>query len=75
MDKHTHSKTVNNFTFSALLGLLFGSRLVGTTEDNRELALAHYQAGFKPLLYGILFALVLTCFLNETGPAVRKFQT
>jgi hypothetical protein len=35
-------------------------------------ALAHYQAGFKPLLYGILAALVLTLFLKETGPAVRN---
>jgi len=36
------------------------------------LALAHYQAGFKPLLYGIFLAFVLTLFLRETGPATRK---
>jgi hypothetical protein len=35
-------------------------------------ALAHYQAGFKPLIFGVVLALVLTCFLKETGPAVRK---
>jgi MFS family permease len=61
-----------NFTFSALLGPVFGSRLVRSPEDNDVTALAHYQAGFKPLLYGIALALVLTCFLKETGPAVRK---
>jgi sugar phosphate permease len=61
-----------NFTFSALLGPVFGSRLVQEPGDNDTMALAHYQAGFQPLLYGIVLALVLTCFLKETGPAVRK---
>jgi hypothetical protein len=41
-------------------------------EGGNEVALAHYQAGFKPLLYGILGALVLICFLKETGPATQK---
>jgi MFS family permease len=61
-----------NFTFSALLGPVFGSRLVQMPEGGNEVALAHYQAGFKPLLYGILGALVLICFLKETGPATQK---
>jgi MFS family permease len=61
-----------NFTFSALLGPVFGSRLVQSTEVHETAALAHYQAGFKPLLFGIVLALVLTCFLKETGPAARK---
>ena len=61
-----------NFTFSALLGPVFGSRLVQMPEGDVGLALAHYQAGFKPLLYGIIVALVLTFFLKETGPASRK---
>lgn len=61
-----------NFTFSALLGPLFGARLVGIPEGNVDLALAHYQAGFKPLLYGIAIALVLSMFLKETGPAAKK---
>jgi hypothetical protein len=34
--------------------------------------LAHYQAGFKPLLYGIIVALVLTFLLKETGQVRRK---
>ena len=61
-----------NFTFSALLGPVFGSRLLQMPEGDVGRALAHYQAGFKPLLYGIIVALVLTFFLKETGPASRK---
>jgi MFS family permease len=61
-----------NFTFSALLGPVFGSRLVEMPEGDASLALAHYQAGFRPLLYGIIAALILTFFLKETGPARRK---
>jgi MFS family permease len=61
-----------NFTFSALLGPVFGARLVEIPEGDTGLALAHYQAGFKPLLYGIIVALILTVFLKETGPATKK---
>jgi hypothetical protein len=35
-------------------------------------SLAHYQADFKPLLYGIIAALILTFFLRETGRVSRK---
>jgi MFS family permease len=61
-----------NFTFSALLGPVFGARLVRSPDDADVTALAHYQAGFQPLLYGVLLALILTFFLRETGSAVRK---
>ena len=61
-----------NFTFSALLGPVFGARLVEMPEGDTSLALAHYQAGFRPLLYGIVVALILTFFLKETGPASKK---
>jgi MFS family permease len=61
-----------NFTFSALLGPVFGSRLLQMPEGDVGRALAHYQAGFKPLLYGIIVALILTFFLKETGPAIRR---
>lgn len=61
-----------NFTFSALFGPVFGSRLVQMSEGAETLTLEHYQAGFKPLLYGIMLVLVMTCFLKETGPATRK---
>ena len=61
-----------NFTLSALLGPVFGARLVTMPEGDVNLALAHYQAGFKPLLYGLLLAFILSLFLKETGPAVRR---
>ena len=61
-----------NFTFSALLGPVFGARLVEMPQGDTSLALAHYQAGFRPLLYGIAVALILTFFLRETGPRSRK---
>lgn len=61
-----------NFTFSALLGPVFGSRLVQEPAGGDVLGLKHYQAGFAPLLFGIVLALVLTCFLKESGPVTRK---
>ena len=61
-----------NFTFSALLGPVFGARLVSAGNGADTLSLTEYQQGFKPLLYGILVALVLSFFLKETGTAVRK---
>jgi MFS family permease len=61
-----------NFTFSALLGPVFGARLMREPSEAEVSNLAHYQSGFQPLLYGILLALILTLFLRETGPAVRS---
>jgi MFS family permease len=61
-----------NFTFSALLGPVFGSRLVEVSQGSGQMSLEHYQVGFAPLLYGIIAALVLTCFLKETGLAAQK---
>lgn len=61
-----------NFTFSALLGPVFGSRLVQESGGDDTVGLAHYQAVFAPLLLGIALAMVLTLLLKETGPAVRK---
>ena len=60
-----------NFTFSALLGPWFGSRLERVPEGDTT-GLEHYQAGFQLLLYGIAAALALTFFLKETGPAGLK---
>jgi MFS family permease len=64
-----------NFTFSALLGPMFGWLLVRVSEGRETLTLEHYQAGFKPMLYGIGGAVLLTWFLQETGPAARKAQS
>jgi hypothetical protein len=61
-----------NFTFSAVLSPIFGSRLVKVSEASGALSLEHYQAGFRPLLYGVALAFVLTCLLRETGPAARS---
>jgi MFS family permease len=61
-----------NFTFSALLSSVFGSRLVKVADGAETLTLEHYQAGFTPLIYGVVLAFVLGCLLKETGPAARK---
>ena len=60
-----------NFTFSALLGPVFGSLLVRVSGGAAEMELAHYQITFAPLMYGVALAIVLTLILKETGPAVR----
>ncbi len=61
-----------NFTFSALLGPVFGARLARSPENADVAGLAHHQSGFQPLLYGIALALVLSFFVKETGPATKK---
>ena len=61
-----------NFTFSALLGPAFGRRLVEASQGSEVMELSHYQAAFRPMLLGIVAAVILTCLLKETGPAARK---
>ncbi len=61
-----------NFTFSALLGPVFGWILVAVSGGAEKMTLEHYQTAFEPLLYGVGLALVLTLFLKETGPAGRR---
>jgi MFS family permease len=59
-----------NFTFSALLGPVFGWALTiaaGATGRTLET----YQTAFEPLLYGVALAVVLTLLLKETGPAAQ----
>ena len=60
-----------NFTFSALLGPVFGlimERVSGGIPSELE----HFQTTFQPLLYGVAAAALLTLFfLKETGPAER----
>ena len=60
-----------NFTFSALLGPVFGALFESTSAGLRQGALEHYQASFRSLLLGVALAIVLSLFLKETGPAVR----
>ena len=61
-----------NFTFSALLGPVFGWLLIKVSEG-ADFTLSDYQTTFQPLLYGVAIAVGLTFFLlNETGTAVKK---
>jgi len=59
-----------NFTFSALLGPVFGW-LLQRVAAGAPLELAHYQLTFQPLLYGVAVAIVLALILKETGTAAR----
>jgi MFS family permease len=61
-----------NFTFSALLGPVFGWILLRVSGGAEHLVLHHYQVTFAPLLVGVGIAIVLTLLLKETGPAVRQ---
>jgi MFS family permease len=61
-----------NFTFSALLGPVFGGVLQRISGGATQMQLEHYQIAFKPLLYGVAIAIVLAFVLKETGEAVRR---
>jgi MFS family permease len=61
-----------NFTFSALLGPVFGWILMAVSGGGDSMTLAHYQTTFQPLLYGVGLAILLTFLLKETGPAARQ---
>jgi hypothetical protein len=58
-----------NFTFSALLGPVFGAMMARVSGGASSFSLEHYQATFEPLLYGVSLAVLLTFLLKETGPA------
>jgi MFS family permease len=60
-----------NFTFSALLGPVFGWFLRSVSGGTTTMTLDHYQMAFQPLLYGVGLAIVLTLVLKETGAAAR----
>lgn len=61
-----------NFTFSALLGPVFASRLMTVSGGAAHMTLEHYQTAFVVFLYGVGAAIVLTLLLKETGPAGRR---
>ncbi len=56
-----------NFTFSALLGPVFGWSLQQVSGGASHLELPHFQRAFQPMLVGVLIAIVLCFFLKETG--------
>ena len=61
-----------NFTFSALLGPVFGWSLQQVSGGASELELPHFQRAFQPMLIGVLIAIVLCLFLKETGSAAKE---
>jgi MFS family permease len=61
-----------NFTFSALLGPVFGWILHGVSGGTAELELQHFRTTFTPLLVGVALAILLTLLLKETGLAARE---
>jgi MFS family permease len=64
-----------NFTFSALLGPVFGAMIARVSGGAPSFSLEHYQATFEPLLYGVGLAIALTFVLKETGPAARRLAS
>jgi len=56
-----------NFTFSALLGPVFGWMLHLLSGGATQMQSQHYQMAFAPLLVGVAIAIVLTLLLRETG--------
>ncbi|MBI4889536.1 MAG: MFS transporter [Acidobacteria bacterium] len=61
-----------NFTFSALLGPVFGRLFQQVSSGAAQPQLTHYQAAFEPLLYGVALAVVLVLLLKETGSRARQ---
>lgn len=61
-----------NFTFSALLGPVFGWFLQRVSGGAATMELQHYQTAFLPLLFGVGIATILCFLLKETGPAARR---
>ena len=52
-----------NFTFSALLGPVFGWLLLRVSGGAERMELGHFQTAFTPLLYGVALAIVLALIL------------
>ena len=60
-----------NFTFSALLGPVFGLILQRVSGGAERMEAGHFQTAFTPLLFGVALSILLALLLRETGPAAR----
>jgi MFS family permease len=58
------------FTFSALLGPVFGWLLLRSSVGSDQFMMKDYQVTFEPLLFGVGLAVFLTFFLKETGQTI-----
>ena len=58
-----------NFSLTALLGPVFGRRLIEAAAGAQSVSLEHYQSAFGPMLLGVVLAIGLTFILRETGRA------
>jgi MFS family permease len=61
-----------NFTFSALLGPFFGWLLLRVSGGAASFELADFQTTFRPMLYGVVIAIVLAMLFKQTGTAARN---
>jgi hypothetical protein len=59
-----------NFTFSALLGPVFG-RIMQAASESQATPVEQYRTTFAPLILGVALAMILTLLLKETGPAAK----
>lgn len=56
-----------NFTFSAMMGQIFGWLLLTVSHGSGNLMITDYRMTFGPLLFGLIVAIIMTLFLQETG--------
>jgi MFS family permease len=63
-----------NFMMTALLGPVFGGRLMAAPAGG-AIDLQDYQQAFVPMLLGVVIAVVLTFVLKETGRAAQDLKT
>src|SRR5262245_4224061 len=61
-----------NFGLTALLGPVFGGRLMKAAAVDSAVGLDDYQAAFGPMVLGVVLAIGLAFVLRETGPKAAR---